>query len=170
MRSWPCAVVLVTLAMTGWRGDASQSEQSPVLTPARAAAVEQDVRAFTRDVARDVTAQGPIAWKLYFEDSPAFFMAVNGKIAFSSGSAALAGLPNVAQMYKHIDLQWGDDLRVDPLTPTLACLATSWHEVVVDAQGRRTDTSGFFTGVAEYQGGRWRFRNAHWSTIVPNVS
>ena len=169
MRCWLGALFLATFATTGCRGGASQSERSQAMTPAQAAAVEHGVRVFSHDVARDVTAQGPVAWTQYFENDPAFFMAVNGKMAFPSGAAAMAGIPKVAQEYKHIDLQWGEDLRVDPLTRALAGVATSWHETLVDAQGHRTDASGFFTAVAEYRDGHWQFRNTHWSTNVPNV-
>ncbi|HEX4600379.1 MAG TPA: hypothetical protein VH116_03205, partial [Gemmatimonadales bacterium] len=60
-------------------------------------------------------------------------------------------------------------LRVDPLAPGLAILATSYHEVQVDAQGRRVEEDGFFTGIAEHQTGGWQFRDAHWS-VVPHPS
>jgi hypothetical protein len=136
------------------------------LTAARAAAVEQGVRAFIATVAHDVTQEGPLAWSKHFESSPAFFMAVNGHMAFPSGAAAKEGIQNVALTLKHIDLKWGDDLRVDPLTPELAVVATPWHEIKTDAAGQTTEDSGFFTGLAEYRDGRWQFRDAHWSSTV----
>jgi len=78
----------------------------------------------------------------------------------------MAGIQNVARTIKHIELRWGDDLRVDPLTPELAVVATSWHEVLVDAAGNSVKQTGFFSGTAEYRDGRWQFRNAHWSVAV----
>jgi hypothetical protein len=139
---------------------------SESLTPARAAAVEQGVRAFMATVAQDVTQEGPLAWSKHFESSPAFFMAVNGQMAFPSGAATKEGIHHVALMLKHIDLKWGDDLRVDPLTLELAVVATPWHEIKTDAAGHTTEDSGFFTGLAEYRDERWQFRDAHWSSPV----
>jgi len=127
------------------------------------ARVEDQVRVFARQVAHDVTAEGPMAWRKHFADSPSFFMAVNGKMAFPNSAAVTAGLPDIARNIPHIELNWGDDLRVDPLTPQLAVLAASYHEVLVNPKGDRQDATGFFTGTAEYRDGRWQFRNAHWS-------
>ncbi|MGB7623480.1 MAG: hypothetical protein WBN92_14110, partial [Terriglobia bacterium] len=64
-------------------------------------------------------------------------------------------------------LNWGEDLRVDPLTPDLAVVAASYHEVLVNTAGRRVEETGFFTGTAEYRDGRWQLRNAHWSVAAP---
>jgi hypothetical protein len=131
--------------------------------PQTAAATENDVRAFAQTVAHDVTEDGPIAWRKYFLDSPSFFMAVNGTLAFPNGAAAQTALPDVARAIKHIELHWGGDLRVDPLSPDLAIMAASYHEVRVNAGGDRVDENGFFTAVVERRGGRWQFRNQHWS-------
>jgi hypothetical protein len=131
--------------------------------------VESGVRAFTRTVAHDVTQDGPIAWSKHFANIPEFFMAVNGQIAFPSGAAAMAAIPNVALVLKHIELQWGDDLRVDVLTPVLAVVAAPYREIQVDAAGHRVEDKGFFTGVVEYRGGRWQFRDAHWSSVAPTA-
>lgn len=137
------------------------------LTPARATAVENGVRTFMRAVAHDITQDGPAAWRKYFADSPAFFMASEGLLVFPNSAAAAAGIQDLTRTVKQINLRWGDDLRVDPLTPDLAVVAASYHEVRVDTAGQRVDESGFFTGTAEYRDGRWQFRNAHWSVVAP---
>jgi len=157
-------VLLLVTACAGCNTRDTGSTES--LTSARAAAVQQGVRTFMATVAQDVTQEGPLAWSRHFESSPAFFMAVNGQIAFPSGAAAKEGIQNVALTLKHIDLKWGDDLRVDPLTPELAVVATPWHETKTDAAGQTTEDSGFFTGLAEHRDGRWQFRDAHWSSPV----
>lgn len=133
------------------------------LTAAQATVVTDGVRAFAQNVERDVTQQGPSAWSRYFEDVPEFFMVVNGQMAFSSGVAAMTAMPNVAAQYKQITLEWGDDLRVDPLAFDLAVFAAPYHESLVLADGRHVESSGYFTGVAEFRGGAWKFRDAHWS-------
>lgn len=61
----------------------------------------------------------------------------------------------------------GDDLRVDPLTPDLAVVASSYSETRIDTEGHQVGESGFFTGLAEYRDGSWEFRNTHWSVPVP---
>jgi hypothetical protein len=145
------------------------SAQSCSLSPERAAAVEEGVRAFTRTVAHDITEEGPLAWRKHFADTPAFFMAVDGHLMYASGAAAMAGIPDLTRIIKHIELRWGDDLRIDPLTADLAVVATSWHEIVTDASGKRMDESGYFTSIAQYRDGRWQFRNAHWSSAASST-
>jgi hypothetical protein len=125
------------------------------------------VRRFAATVAYDVTQEGPIAWRKHFEEGPEFFMAVNGKLAFSSGQAAAQALPEVARVYKRIELRWGDDLRVDVLTPEFAVMAATYNEHVDYADGDREAARGYFTGVVEQRNGQWKFRDAHWSAPVP---
>lgn len=160
MHAWKWPVLLASVALVGCR-------DAPSLTPAQAAAVEHDVRAFAQTVAQDVTRDGPAAWRRHFADTPSFFMAVNGSLVFPNSASATAGIQDVARLIKHIDLRWGDELRVDALTPNLAVMAAPYHEVMVNAAGGRVDSSGFFTGVVEVRDGRWQFRNAHWSEPVP---
>ena len=167
MRTWHCTLLLATLLSVLCGTPDTVSARSHALTPKRAAAVEDGVRAFSRTVAHDVTEEGPAAWSKHFSASPSFFMAVDGHLVYPNGAAAMAAIPDLARTIKHIELRWGDDLRVDPLTADLAIVATSWHEVIVDAAGKRVEESGFFTGTAEYRDGRWQFRNAHWSVAVP---
>jgi hypothetical protein len=153
------------LGCNGFGASGGISQQA--LTPPRRAAVEEGVRRFAATVAQDVTQEGPIAWKKHFEEGPEFFMAVNGKLAFPSGQAAAQALPEIARVYKRIELRWGDDLRVDALTPELAVMAASYNEVVDYADGHREAASGYFTGVTELRNGQWQFRDAHWSAPVP---
>lgn len=135
------------------------------------AAVEASVRQFTAAVAHDVSAEGPTAWSKYFSDSPDFFMAVNGKLAFPSGQAAAQEIPKIAGQIKHIGLQWGDDLRLDALTRSLCMVAGSYREEIELTNGAHLTENGYFTGLAEKRNGQWQFRNAHWSqpmaTAVP---
>ena len=133
----------------------------------RAAAVERDVRAYAATIASDVTKQGPSAWRRHLADSPAFFMASEGRLVFPDSVTAKAAVQELERAIKHIELTWGNDLRVDPLTPQLAVIGASYHEIRVDAVGNRVDETGFFTATAENKNGQWRLRNAHWSVIAP---
>ena len=124
--------------------------------------VERSVRAFMQTVAHDVTQQGPPAWRKFFSHGPKFFMASGGHLVFPDYPSADKAINNLAATIKHIDLTWGGDVRVDALSPTLAVVATPWHEVRTLTSGR-VDDSGFFTGTVEFMDGRWQFRDVHWS-------
>jgi hypothetical protein len=129
-------------------------------------AVDRALRAFMKTVAHSVTQDGPLAWIKYFDASPAFFMVVNGQMAFQNADAAKDGTRKFAQTIRQIELKWGDDLRVDPITNDFAVVAVSWREIQVDNTGRSVTETGYFTGLAEYREGHWQFRNAHWSAPV----
>jgi hypothetical protein len=145
---------------------AAGASHSHPLSPDEASSVDQAVRAFMQTVSHSVTQDGPTAWIKYFDGSPAFFMAVNGQMAFPNAAAAQEGTRTFAQGIRHIELKWGDDLRVDPLTNEFAVVAVSWREIQVDTAGHSITETGYFTGLAEYREGRWLFRDAHWSSPV----
>lgn len=156
MRGTRLSILVLVLLSQGWG--------SAQTTTARLAAVNGEVRSFMRSVAAEITSGGPSAWRNYLANDPAFFMAVDGRLQYSDGAAAQAAIPNLAQTIRNIQLRWGDDLRVDPLADNLAVAATTWNEVMTLSDGTRKELSGYFTAVAERRGGRWQFRNAHWST------
>jgi hypothetical protein len=162
----PSTILLAAFALAGCSERAAGSAESQSLPPARAAAVGESARTFMRTVAHDVTKEGPLAWLKFFDNGPGFFMAVNGQLAFPNAAAAKEGTQNFARTINRIDLTWGDDLRVDPLTTELAVVAASWREILVDKAGHRTEETGYFTGLAEYRDGFWRFRDAHWSAPI----
>lgn len=161
-----CRRSIAILALATSLARAAPPSPPVALTAAESAAIRQDVRSFVESVAHEVTQQGPSAWSRYFEDTPAFFMAVNGQLVFPSGAAAKQGIPNVARTFRRIDLQWGDDLRIDPLTRRFAVVAVPWHEILTDSAGHVTQQAGFFTATAELRDGHWQFRDAHWSAPV----
>jgi len=158
MRGWPAVLLLATVACGGRHVESGDP-----------AAVEHAVRAYAQAVARDITQNGPAAWRRHFADSPSFFMASEGRLVFPNSASATAAIQELARTMKSIELRWGDDLRVDPLTPDLAVVAASWHEVQVSTDGRRVEENGFFTGIVEHRDGRWQFRNAHWSVAGPTA-
>ena len=156
------AAIAAGFAATGAWADGAQA-----ITSARREAVAQSVRQFALSVAADVSREGPAAWRGHFLDSPAFFMAVNGRMQFADSQAATQGIQDVSRAIPRIELHWGEDLRVDVLTPEFAMVASTFHEVLTDREGHEDRESGFFTGLAELRGGRWQFRNVHWSVPVP---
>jgi len=98
-----------------------------------------------------------MAWQKYFADTPNFFMAVNGQIAFPNGQAAAHAIPEIARQFKHIELRWGDDLRLDVLTENLCAVAVSYTEVIDPqpaAESMRGTHNGYFTGLVENRNGQ----------------
>jgi hypothetical protein len=155
MRILPVIVLLLTTAI-----GACVSTGAPAPLPT---SDTDAVRQFVARVATDITAKGPAAWRDFFDDSPNFFMASEGKLVFSSGAAAREGIDGLTHIITSIQLRWGTDLIVQPLAPGLAMVGVPYREVRVDTAGRKIEERGYFTGVAELGRGGWRFRNAHWS-------
>jgi hypothetical protein len=164
---------ILVAASLGLQSCRPSADNPQPLTPARRIAVEDSVRRFTVAVAHDVTQEGPMAWQKYFADTPNFFMAVNGQIAFPNGQAAAHAIPEIARQFKHIELRWGDDLRLDVLTENLCAVAVSYTEVIDPqpaAESMRGTHNGYFTGLVENRNGQWQFRNAHWSeSSLPSI-
>ena len=167
MRTLCCVVLIAVACGTGAGTLRSGSAAAQSETRELFAQVDTRVRIFMKTVAHDVTQEGPIAWKKFFADSPAFFMANDGQLAFPNSAAAAKGIEDFAKTIKNMELRWGSDLRVDPLAANLASLGVSWREIRVDTAGKRVDEGGYFTGTAQLRNGRWQFRNAHWSTSNP---
>ena len=158
---------LVALAALAWDGQSASEGQA--LTPQARAAVAASVRHFALAVAQDVTAHGPTAWRRHLSDTPSFFMAVNGQLQFGDSAAASRAIAALPGMIQRLELTWGEDLRVDPLTAHYAVVASSYSEIQVSPQGQTHTERGYFTAVAERHGGDWTFRDVHWSSAVPQV-
>ena len=168
MRAVAAILITAALASTGCEPRRDAGGAAPAgLSPVTRAAVTDAVRQFAQDVAHDVTREGPAAWRRYFSPGPTFFMASDGQLVFSNAASAARGIDDLTRTLRSIELRWGDDLRVDPLTPDLAVMASSWSELRVAADGGRVTDRGYFTAVAERRDGRWKFRNAHWSVAAP---
>jgi len=94
-------------------------------------------------------------------------MASEGRLVFPSAEAARRGIDALVRVIAHIELRWGDGVRVDAVAPGLAVVAAPYTEVRSDTAGRRVDEAGYFTGLAEHRPEGWRFRDAHWSVVGP---
>ena len=91
------------------------------------------------------------------------------ELNFANGDSAKQGTAKVSQVLKRIELHWGDDLRVDPLTRRFASVGATYHEVLTYTNGfdgGSGNFDGYFTAVLENTKDHWRFRNAHWSAPV----
>jgi hypothetical protein len=156
-------LVLVLLFLTTLSGACSRARADGALTPERSAAIDKDVRTFLVGLADDVTKRGPAAWRTHFADTPTFYMASEGQMVFADSAAATKGINDLTGIIAKIDLKWGDPVRVEPLTPSLAAVAMPYHEELTDTQGKIVVEDGYFTGLAELGPTGWKIRNAHWS-------
>jgi hypothetical protein len=156
----------LSIALVGAVEACSTASGRP-LTPLAEAAIRDSVRQFAATVATDISHDGPAAWRRHFATSASFFMASEGQLVFSSSDAATPVIQDRARTITHIELTWGDSVRVDPIAPGLAVLGASYHELRVDTAGQRVDERGYMTGLVEDRMGRWQFRDLHWSVVAP---
>jgi hypothetical protein len=95
--------LLLAVALAACFLDAAGASPSRSLTPDGATSVDAAVRTFMQTVSHSVTQDGAMAWIQYFDTSPAFFMAVNGQMAFPNPAAAQEGTRKFAQTIRHIE-------------------------------------------------------------------
>jgi hypothetical protein len=167
MRNRLCFLFVAVLLLCQAGGQAGAAADAQPITAAEAAKVDGAVRGFMATIARDVTHDGPSAWRKHFADSPAFFMVNDGQMAFPNSAVATKGTEAFAATIRSIRLEWGSDLRVDPLTPRFAVVAASFFEDQEQLTGKHVEERGYFTGIAELREGRWQLRDAHWSSAHP---
>jgi hypothetical protein len=136
------------------------------LDAAAIAAIQHGVRDMASSISRDVGREGPDAWLRYFVEGPEFFMASDGKLQFSNFGDADAVLRAFSRGVAHLELTW-DAIRIDPLAPGLAAMASSYGEVFTDPKGHTTRFNGYFTGTAVETPSGWKLRDAHWSSLPP---
>jgi len=141
----------------------SCSQKTPSLTISEATLVKDSVQLLANNTAKDISTKGPIAWLNYFEDSPDFFMASDGTIAFKNyHSAEIFIKDTLAKQIPRINLKWLN-MRIDPLTPQLASIAADFHEDLTITADKVVPIDGYFTATAQQTASGWKYRNAHWS-------
>jgi len=163
MRLRLCVALMAVSALAG----CGVHDNSQPLTADQKTTVESGVRSFMADVATDISANGPTAWQKHFVDDPSFFMAAEGQLMFPNGQPMGQWVQSITSFIKTIHLQWGEPIRIDPLTATLAIIGAPYVEVTTSPQGQQMTTRGYFTALAEYRNGHWQFRDAHWSSAPP---
>jgi hypothetical protein len=139
----------------------------PQLTTEQSKLVKDSVFKLTADIATNISTKGPAAWLNYFEDTPGFFMASDGQLAFTDYPSAKAFILNtLVKSIPHIKLRW-ENLRIDPLTSNLAAMGADFHEDITNAAGNSLPFDGYFTATAHFNGHSWKLRNLHWSIKKP---
>jgi hypothetical protein len=143
----------------------SCNSKTKFLSEAQTIEVKDSVQKMIDLVAKDISADGPIAWLKHFENTPDFFMASDGQLIFPNNDSVASFIKNtLVNQIRKIELKWSK-VRIDPLTEKFANVAATWQEEMTDFTGNRTSQGGYFTGIAEKTSNGWQLRNAHWSTI-----
>jgi hypothetical protein len=136
-------------------------------TPSDRNGVKDSVVRLLADVARDVSARGPVAWLDYFDDAPGFFMASDGRVALRDYPAAKKFiLDTLVKSMPSITLHW-TDLQIDPLSRRIASVGADYQEIVTMADRKTTADEGYFTATASLTRQGWKLHNLHWSTKLP---
>lgn len=156
--------LLISLLVLAFFASAcSRPQPSGSLSPDRSAAVAKDVRAFLAAMADDITKRGPAAWRTHFSDTATFYLAAEGQMVFADSPAATKGINDLTRALSKLDLKWGEPMRIEPLSATVAAVAMPYHEVLVHTSGKTVVEDGYFTGLVELGPSGWKVRNAHWS-------
>jgi len=154
---WLLALPVITLATF------SCNYSKPQLTPDQVATVQKGVTDFTTNLAGDLTARGPIAWEDYIDTSANFFMADVGQLVFKSGPSAKQFIQDtLSKSISKINLKWSN-MRIDPLTPTIAAVGSDYHEDITNSSGASASYDGYFSATVLLTDGKWKIRDAHWS-------
>ena len=135
-------------------------------TPQERSIVQDSVRLMADSIAKDISAKGPVIWLRYFENTPDFFMAADGQLAFPNFDTATNFINHtLIKIMPKIQLRW-TNIRIDPLSTKLASFSAVYHEDITDPAGKTTAYDGYFTGIAHQTSQGWKLRNAHWSSMV----
>ncbi len=139
------------------------------LSVKQASEVNDSVKNMTDKIALDVSSKGPVAWLNHFENSPGFFMASDGRLQFPDNDSANRFINHtLVKTIRKIDLKW-NNLRIDPLTKTLAGIRSDFHEDIIMSDQKTLSIDGYFTALAEKGPKGWQLRNAHWSIKKPGT-
>lgn len=129
--------------------------------------VTDSVNRMMTTISSDISTKGPIAWLNHFQDTSAFFMANNGELLFKDNAIAKVLIQSdLIKIISKITLGWGN-IRIDPLTPSLAAIGADFHEDITLSSGKTNLVNGYFTALAEHTGKGWQLRNCHWSAKTP---
>ena len=156
------ASAFVILCLVSCNGNVSSNKA--IADSAKTQNMQAGVRKMANDIANDIGVGGPVQWLNYFEQSPNFFMAVDGQRVFNSNDSATHFIKEVlAKNIMKVKLKWSN-MYVDSISPAIAILSASYHEDLIDKDNKVINADGYFTGTAEKTDDGWKLRNLHWSS------
>lgn len=134
----------------------------------RAGSAVDSARALLVSVPTALADRGPSAWLDFFEDSPSFFMASDGAIAFSDRSAAETYLDGFSRSVSEMALEWHEP-RFEDLGGDVVVVTASYDETIRMHDGTESSFAGRMSGVIRRQANRWRFQHLHWSSPANSI-
>jgi len=135
------------------------------LTQIQYSIVKNNVTKMVGSIAKNISDKGPIGWLFYFENTPEFFMASEGQLKFPNRDSAANFINNnLVHNISKIELHWSN-IRIDPLTIKIASIGATFHEDIINVDGKNIQVDGYFTGIAHQTSQGWKLQNAHWSMI-----
>jgi hypothetical protein len=127
------------------------------------AGIKQSVQNLTDSTISNLSTKGPAAWLTYFENSPEFFMASDGSIAFPDYQTAENFVNGtLTKQFRSIHLKL-NDMRITPIAANYAAIGANFHEDLIDLSGKSMPFDGYFTATAHHTGRGWKYLNMHWS-------
>lgn len=139
-------------------------------SPNQLVAVKDSVQMMAESIAQNVSQNGPTEWLKVFENTPNFFMANDGQLAFANYDAASTFINNILiKSISKIVLHWSN-VRIEPFTTDLASFSANYKETITDFAGHTTNFEGYFTSIAKHTNQGWKLHNVHWSSVpkIPN--
>ena len=129
------------------------------------AGFKDDVIQMMDSVSQNISSNGPKAWLNYFENTPSFFMASDGKLVFPDYNTATKFINDtLVNIISSINLKWSN-INIDILNDKAVAARAGFHEDIKFKQGNIAKIDGYFTAVIDNTSAGYKFRNLHWSII-----
>jgi hypothetical protein len=127
------------------------------------AAIKDSVQLLLSNTERDMADKGSVAWLGYFENSPNFYMASDGSMAFQNYQAADTFIKEtLIKQIRAISLKLSD-IRIDVISNDFATIGARFHEDLTDFTGKTMPFDGYFSATTHLTEHGWKYRNMHWS-------
>lgn len=134
-------------------------------TEVEPSAAVDSARALFASVPAALAADGPTAWLPFFEETPSFFMASDGAMAFADRPSAEGFLADFGRQVAAMSLEW-DEPRFEHLDGDVVAVTASYREDITLNDGTVSSFGGRVSGVIRRREGSWRFQHLHWSSPV----
>lgn len=126
-------------------------------------ATKDSISLLVENTAKNITAKGPIGWLDEFENSPDFYMANDGAIAFKDYPTAEKFVRDTLSKHmQHIELKFSN-IRIKPLSPESGSIGATFHEMLTITEDKAFPVDGYFTATAHHTTAGWKYTNMHWS-------
>lgn len=141
---------------------ACATPQNAEWSPAQQAAQQDSVRTIMTTMAREISAQGFVAWLPYLHRTEHFVWSADGVLEFPSADSLDTFVRGFAATLTHTELEFTAQ-RVSPIRPGVAQVAASYRELFVGTKADTTRVAGMFIGLWVNTPDGWRLASGHTS-------